>query len=95
LQVNGRRRKNFIQQLKTNNSTVHTHEEKGECIFQHFCSQFGRPAARQYTLDWETFNLEQHNLEHLEQPFSEEEILAVVRDLAADKAPGPGILVHS
>ena len=53
IQVNGRRRKNFIRQLHTSDGIMHTHEEKANHILQHFSSRLGIQESREVTLDWE------------------------------------------
>jgi hypothetical protein len=40
-------------------------------------------------LNWEEVQLGSRDLSHLEDEFTEEEVFAVIRDLAAEKAPGP------
>jgi hypothetical protein len=40
-------------------------------------------------VDLRQINLGSHNLQHLEEEFSEEELKAVFQELAPDKAPGP------
>jgi hypothetical protein len=40
-------------------------------------------------LNWEEVQLRSRDLSHLEDEFTEEEVFAVIRDLAAEKAPGP------
>lgn len=89
MQANGRRRKNTIHSLTTDNGVYYSHEEKAAELFQHFSHQFGRPEARDLTLNWNELNLQRHDLAHLDESFSEEEVIAVVRDIASDKAPGP------
>lgn len=71
LRVTGRR-KNFIQQLHTNEGFAYTHGDKAEAIYQHFSKQFGEQPSRSHTLDWEAIGLQSHNLEHLEESFTEE-----------------------
>jgi len=99
LQAAARRRKNVIQHLSHNGRTLFTHAEKEKHIFYHFNTHFGQQNAREVTLDWDSINIQSHNLEHLEEAFTEEEVLAVVNDIAAEKAPGPdgyiGILFKS
>ena len=89
MQANGRRRKNFIQSLKTGDSTLFSHHDKAEAVFQHYSSLFGPPSPRETTLNWEHLQLQRHELAHLEDPFTEEEVHAVIGEIAADKAPGP------
>ncbi|XP_072146409.1 uncharacterized protein [Setaria viridis] len=89
MQINGRRRKNFIQYLKTEGRIIHSHEEKEGHSFEHYSKQFGQLAQRTHTLDWSRIDLPRLQLENLEQEFSEEGVYAVITDMAGDKAPGP------
>lgn len=89
LSVNGRKRKNAIQSLVTPTGHVYTHQDKAEEIFKHFNGVFGNSEPREYTLDWETIRLPRHNLQHLEESFSEEEIHRTVMNMPSEKAPGP------
>ncbi|WVZ62221.1 hypothetical protein U9M48_011989, partial [Paspalum notatum var. saurae] len=41
------------------------------------------------SLNWEFLGLQAADLSHLEAPFDEEEVLAAINDLHAEKAPGP------
>jgi len=66
LQVNGRRRKNFIRQLQGDDGIMHTHEEKAKCILQHFSSRFGMQGHREVTVDWDQIQLPRQDLQHLE-----------------------------
>ena len=89
LQINGRKRKNYIMQLQTDSGQVHSHVDKEQHIFNHFSKHFGPPEARSFTLDWERLGLPRHDLSVLEEEFTEEEVHAVVMEIATDKAPGP------
>jgi hypothetical protein len=59
----------------------------------HFSSHFGRPPPRVASLNWEALGLQQHNLAHLEEAFTEEEVKEVIDDLAADKEPVQMVLL--
>lgn len=89
MQANGRRKKNFIQSLRSGTGTFFSHEDKAEAIYQHFSTHFGQPLPRNATLNWEELLLHSQNLAHLEDQFTEEEVHAVISVIAADKAPGP------
>ena len=89
MQINGRKRKNYIKHLLTEEGQVHTHTEKEQHIFYHFSKKFGPPVARQFTLDWDRLGLPSHDLSALEDEFTEQEVHAVIKEIAADKAPGP------
>ena len=41
------------------------------------------------TLDWGQLHLPSFDLQHLEEDFSEDEVKAIVQDIAAENAPGP------
>jgi len=89
LQINGRKRKNYIQKLQTKGGQVHSHSDKEQLIYQHFSSHFGVPGPRHFTLDWDRLGLTQHDLSSLEKEFTEDEVHAAILDMASDKAPGP------
>jgi hypothetical protein len=82
LYLNGRRRKNYMQTLSTPVGLVHSHEDKERHIFKHFSAQFGAPAPRDASLDWQRVGLPRLQLEPLDSEFSEEEVLAVVTEMA-------------
>lgn len=89
LQVNGRRRKNFIHLLNTPGGTVWSHEDKASKLFEHYNNHFGRPQPRESSLDWPALGLVQHDLSHLEENSTVEELLVVIQEFASEKAPGP------
>ena len=74
LQINSRKRKNYIRQLQTDTGQVHTHVDKEQHIFEHYSKYFGPPGARPYTLDWDLVGLPRHDLRQLEEEFIEEEV---------------------
>jgi len=65
MQINGRKRKNYIKHLLTEEGQVHTYTEKEQHIFYHFSKKFGPPEARQFTLDWDRLGLPSHDLSAL------------------------------
>lgn len=75
--------------LSSDSGVAFSHEDKAEALFQNFGTHFGRPEEREVTLQWEDLGLPRQDLSHLEDMFTEEEVLAVVQELAAEKAPGP------
>jgi len=89
LYANGRRRKNFIRQLVTQDGIKLTQQEKADAVFQHFTSRIGESQNREVTVDWDTINLVSQNLQHLEVDFTKEEVKQVIHDIASDKALGP------
>jgi len=89
LYANGRRRKNFIRHLVTEDGIKHTHQEKADAVFQHFNCRIGECQNREPTVDWDAINLLPQNLHHLEDDFTDQELKAIIQDIASDKAPGP------
>lgn len=68
---------------------MHTHKEKEQCIFDHFSTHFTDQPSRDFTLNWQGLGIQRHDLQSLELPFTEQEVWAVIQDMAAEKAPGP------
>lgn len=89
LRANGRRRKNFISSIQTEQGMVYSHESKADKLFEHYSNHFGPKEGRELTLNWEHIGMQRHDLTHLEEVFTEEEVLATIRDIASEKAPGP------
>ena len=84
-----RRRKNFIDELKVDGRMLTAHEDKAEAIDDFYDQLLGSAPDRQFTLDIDELQLPVHDLDHLEAPFSEEEVWEAVKSQALDKAPGP------
>jgi hypothetical protein len=93
LGVNGRRRKNFIQSLVTRQGVAHVQQEKEAAAMEHFTELLGSVASREETLNWDRVNLNRHNLYHLEEPFTENEVRDVIVDLHSEKVPGPDVYI--
>lgn len=89
LSANGRKRKNHIRTLHTQQGQLHTHQDKEKAIYDHFSSVFGEPEERNITLDWDRIGMQRHNLQHLEENFTEEEVKAGIMSLPGERAPGP------
>lgn len=89
VQANGRRRKNAIHSLELASGVCYSHEQKAQALFQHCSNHFGNPGPRDSTFNWAELGIQRHDLSFLEDPFTEEEVLAVVQEIAGDKAPGP------
>jgi len=84
LYANGRRRKNFIRHLVTEDGIKHTHQEKADAVFQHFNCRIGECQNREPTVDWDAINLLPQNLHHLEDDFTDQELKAIIQDIASD-----------
>ena len=85
LHANGRRRKNFIRHLPTPNGLLTTHDEKANCVFQLFNSRIGTQQSREVTVDQDLIGLRRIDLQHLEDEFTEEEVNAVIQEIAPVK----------
>lgn len=88
IHANGRRRMNHIS-LQTAQGTCFWHEAEAASLFEHYSNHFGTPGQRDHTLNWEQLWIATHDLAHLEDNFTEEELRAVIQDIAAEKARGP------
>eukprot|EP00267_Zea_mays_P032771 XP_008666548.1 uncharacterized protein LOC103645237 [Zea mays] len=64
-------------------------EDKAQLAFNHYSNLLGTSPVRANSLNWEFLGLQAADLSHLEAPFDEEEVLAAINDLHAEKAPGP------
>lgn len=89
LRASGRRQKNYIPLLNGADGPVSDHEGKAKILFDRFKGLMGAPFIRSARLNWEMLGLPRRDLSHLEGPFSEQELLAVIQDTHGEKAPGP------
>lgn len=90
LRANGRRRRKHIAHLlRPDNTFIWKHEEKEEALHQYYNSLLGTNVPREMTFDWERLQLPQIQAAGLDLPFTEAEIEAAVKELLAEKAPGP------
>ena len=84
MRANGRRCKNFIQNLRMDSGLAITHEEKQEVLLSHFREFLGTAALR-----WDSLGYVTRDLSALEAPFLMKELKSAVFDLPMEKAPGP------
>ncbi|XP_040384518.1 uncharacterized protein LOC107305206 [Oryza brachyantha] len=89
LKANTRRRKNNIQILRKENAWATSHEDKEAVIHDYFAAIMGWPEPRTCDLNWQEFHTPPVDLSHLDEPFTEEEILKAIKQMLTDKAPGP------
>jgi hypothetical protein len=57
LRANGRRRKNYIQQLRQGNSWAFTHQDKQQILQRHFESVMEDPPPRSRDFSWQDLQL--------------------------------------
>lgn len=83
-------RNNLIAQLQKNNGQiVHSHAEKEIVLWEAFKERLGHSDFTSMTFNLSFFLESNSELNWLEEPFTTDEIDAVVRNLPNDKAPGP------
>jgi hypothetical protein len=81
------KRKNFIHTLQYGNNIATTQYAKHEIIYRHFLQHTGTYIPRQCSLNFTELGWEPKNLDHLELPFTEDEIKTVIMVAPKDKAP--------
>jgi endonuclease/exonuclease/phosphatase family metal-dependent hydrolase len=89
LKANAHRRKNYIQCLQSQDGIVFSQHEKEKMADDYFSEHLGTAATRTMTIDWQALGYETRDLQHLELPFSYDEIRRTVFSMPSDKAPGP------
>ncbi|WVZ75403.1 hypothetical protein U9M48_023456 [Paspalum notatum var. saurae] len=87
--INARKRKNYIYKLNQDDVWATSHEDKETLIQDHFDAVLGDLGPRRVDLNWSALGIPTFELTHLESPFSEGELLEVVKQIPPDKAPGP------
>lgn len=75
--------------LETSEGTVTAQEAKHEAIFQYFQQHIGTHQVRKHCLNFANIGWQRLQLQHLELPFHDHEIDAVIKALPSEKAPGP------
>jgi hypothetical protein len=83
------KRKKFIHTLQSGDNIATTQFAKHEIIYRHFLQHNGTYIPRQCSLNFTKLGWEPKNLDHLELPFTEEEIKSVIKAAPKEKALGP------
>lgn len=83
------KKNNFIAKLKVGDQVVTNQGDKHEAVLNYYENLIGSSQVRDFSLDLSVFHFQQHDLVSLEEPFSEDEVWATIKDLPFDKAPGP------
>jgi hypothetical protein len=90
LLARGRKRKNAIYRLRNDSGVICAdHDEMETAIRDHFKGVFGQPGSGAHTIDFQAIGISPQDFSALDLPFSEEEVERVVREMPADRAPGP------
>ena len=82
-------KKNFIVSLvKPDGTIISEHEQKAQLLWSAFKQRLGVSEFTSIAYDLSSL-LNQHNLEHLDENFSQNEIDMVIKGLPNSHAPGP------
>ena len=87
--ANGRRVRNFVPAIRVNGELVSDETRKEEAFFRAYSDLLGSIQTRGETLNLQELGMQEHELTDLADIFSEEEVWGVVKELPADRAPGP------
>ena len=87
--ANGRRCKNFIAAVNWEGETLTDQGAKEEAFFRAYHGLLGETKSRGYSLDLEVLGLPTLDLQDLDALISEQEVWSVIKELPADRAPGP------
>jgi hypothetical protein len=85
LRANARQCKNFIPALIDQDRTVTAHQDKAEVLCWHCQGIFSTQTSRVSILNWESLDIQRHDLAHLDRPISEE-VCKAVFELPSEKA---------
>ncbi|KAL6615247.1 hypothetical protein ACP70R_037517 [Stipagrostis hirtigluma subsp. patula] len=88
-QAGFRKRKNFIGKLVQDDNIVTSQSEKHGVLFNYFEGLLGTALMRHSTLELDFFHRAAIDLSTLDDPFTEDEVWQTIKDLPADRAPGP------
>jgi hypothetical protein len=83
------RKRNFFILCGTPSEIVVTQGDKHMIIYNHYLQHVGSYAPRGVSLNFSELGWEQCQLDHFDQPFSEDEIKNVIMSAPKEKALGP------
>lgn len=89
LQARHRKRKNFIPKLVVGDSILTSQEEKEQAAYDFYHNLLGTAEQREFTIDLEQLGVPVHDLQSLDEFFTEDEVWATIKSMPSDKAPGP------
>jgi hypothetical protein len=87
--VRGRRRRNYVPALNVAGHIVADHEGMELALHEHFVAIFGTAERGGTTLDFRALGIQAIDLSDQHMPFSADEVLAAIKAMTSDWAPGP------
>jgi hypothetical protein len=85
----GKKRRQFIPSLSIAGHTISDHEAMERGMFDHFAGVFGSAFDSGTTINFHAIGIEPLPLDDLDADISTEEVWAAIREMPADRAPGP------
>lgn len=89
MKARGRRRKNHIFSIRSGESTVYSQPEIAQVFHDHFSAVLGTDEDRHSTINLSALDMPSLDLADLTEPFTEQEVRAVISEIPSDRAPGP------
>jgi hypothetical protein len=89
IHANSRRKKTYINALYSDRGVAVSQEDKMKVAVEYFSKAVGSRVQRTRRIDWEAIGYSEHNLEDLDIPFTEKEVIDIIKEIPAEKAPGP------
>jgi hypothetical protein len=93
--ASSRRKNNFILVLNDGTTLATSQGDKHQLILQHFQSHIGSAAQRRHRLNLVELGWEPQQLQHLDLPFSDQEMERVIKALPKQKASRPDGFIGS
>ena len=84
-------KKNFVPRLQHEGRLLTAQPDKAEALHDHFTAILGTApeTERAQTINWELLNMQPDNLQHLDEPLTEQEVHRAIMEAPVEKAPGP------
>jgi hypothetical protein len=89
MHANARRRKTYIGAIQSHDGIATSQQEKSKAAVEFFSQAFGKRMTTRKSINWQALGYSSHNLEDLDVPFTELELLNTIKALPSEKAPGP------
>ncbi|KAE8770537.1 hypothetical protein D1007_57696 [Hordeum vulgare] len=89
--INSKRRKAFVHSLHGPAGIITSEEDKEKVIHEHFSSLFGTSTRRGATIHWSALDLPSLQGGGLDNPFTKEEVLCMIKASLEEHSLGPDI----